>query len=484
MPFSRYKGYSLRNKIFWGFLLICILSILGSAVLSYFVLRENAAERSRTEMQNKSNSVMAAFDYAVGHSQLETGDLPKALENEIMEIADINKMDLVLYDTKGNFLMSNKDANLISAQKIPINIVNDVLKAGKRIDYPTYDPSTESTKTSSYIVLNNNMLEPIAIVHLPLYHNDSAYLEVFNRYVRYIVLVDIFIVILGIWLSWIISKNLTNALTKFSDKINRLTLFDKDMHPIKYYHDDELGSLVTSYNKMILQIQNQKERLRITEREEAWREMAKQVAHEVKNPLTPMKLTIQNFERKFDPEDPEIHEKVQKLSASLVEQIDMVATVATAFSQFAKLPDKNNEKFELKTEIENILGVFSNEKIYIHANKEHIEVNMDKIYLNRIVTNLVTNALQARTPERDLLVNVDIEQQQKRVKIAVEDNGSGIPDDKLDKIFAPNFTSKNSGMGLGLTMVRKMVEDYKGEISVKSEVGKGSVFTVLLPTNI
>ncbi len=484
MPFSRYKGYSLRNKIFWGFLLICILSILGSAVLSYFVLRENAAERSRTEMQNKSNAMMAAFDYAVGHSQLQTSDLPTVLENEILEIADINKQDIILYDTKGNYLLSNLDPNLVSVKKIPMNIVTDVLKAGKRIDYPTYDPKTQSTKTSSYIVLNNNMLEPIAIVYFPLYHNDSAYLEVFNRYVRYIVLIDIFIVILGIWLSWIISKNLTNALTKFSDKINRLTLFERDMTPIRYYQNDELGSLVKSYNKMILQIQNQKERLQVTEREEAWREMAKQVAHEVKNPLTPMKLTIQNFERKFDPEDPDIHEKVKRLSSTLVEQIDLVATVATAFSRFAKLPDKNNEKFDLKSEIENILGVFNNEKIYVHANRNDIEMNMDKIYLNRIITNLVTNALQARSPERELLVNIDIEQQQKRVKITVEDNGIGIPEDRMEKIFAPNFTSKNSGMGLGLTMVRKMVEDYKGEVTVKSEVGKGSVFTILLPTNL
>lgn len=484
MPFSKYKVYSLRNRIFWGFLVICVLSILGSAILSYYVLRENALERSRTEMQNKSNALMAALDYAVGHSQYQTADLPKVLENEIYEIADINKQNIIIYDTKGKFLMSDKDPSLIAEKKIPINIVTEVLKSGKRVDFPVYDPKTESTKTSSYIVLNNNMLEPIAVVSLPLYHNDSAYLDVFKKYMRYIILVDIFIIALGIWLSWIISRSLTNSLTKFSDKINRLTLFDREMQPIRYYHNDELGTLVKSYNKMILQIQDQKERLSVIEREEAWKEMAKQVAHEVKNPLTPMKLTIQNFERKFDPEDPEIHNKVKKLSASLVEQIDMVATVATAFSRFAKLPEKNNEKFDLKSEMDNVLGVFTNENIYVHTNKNHIEMNMDKIYFNRIITNLVTNALQARSDDRDLVVNIDIEQQQKRVKISVEDNGIGIPEDKLDKIFAPNFTSKNSGMGLGLTMVRKMVEDYKGEITVKSEVGKGSVFTMLLPTNL
>lgn len=235
---------------------------------------------------------------------------------------------------------------------------------------------------------------------------------------------------------------------------------------------------------MILQIQEQKQRLSFKEKEEAWREMAKQVAHEVKNPLTPMKLTIQNFERKFDPADPDIRDKVKHLSRTLVDQIDLVATVASAFSQFAQLPEKNNEIFDLNKEIKNIINVFSDEKIYFHSNRDIIMVEMDKIYLSRIITNLVANARQAKHDDRDNIINLDVEQRQKRVIITVDDNGTGIPEDLYDRIFEPNFTSKTSGTGLGLTMVRKMVEDYKGQISVKSEVGKGSTFTISLPTNM
>src|SRR5690606_17613591 len=153
--------------------------------------------------------------------------------------------------------------------------------------------------------------------------------------VNYIVVLNLLIIAISVWLSWVISNNLTRAVTKFSDKINQITLFEDDPKPIKYYHNDELNQLVKAYNKMILQIQEQKQRLSFKEKEEAWREMAKQVAHEVKNPLTPMKLTIQNFERKFDPADPEIRDKVKHLSRTLVDQIDLVATVASAFSQFA-----------------------------------------------------------------------------------------------------------------------------------------------------
>ena len=484
MPFSKYKGYSLRNKVFWGFLLICLLSIASSSTLSYFILRNNAVAQSRTDLQKKSEALMSALDYSVSHTQVQTNDLPQILANDIFEIADINNQDIIIYDLKGKFLISNKDINLISQKEIPIEVINRVLKSDTRVDFQTYDKKIGANVSSSYMILKNNMLEPIGIVFFPFYHNDGAYFSVFNKYVNYIIIVNLFIIAISVWLSWIISNNLTRAVTKFSDKINQITLFENDPKPIKYYHNDELNQLVKAYNKMILQIQEQKQRLSFKEKEEAWREMAKQVAHEVKNPLTPMKLTIQNFERKFDPTDPEIRDKVKHLSRTLVDQIDLVATVASAFSQFAQLPEKNNEIFDLNKEIKNIINVFSDEKIYFHSNRDIIMIEMDKIYLSRIITNLVANSRQAKHDDRDNIINLDVEQRQKRVIITVDDNGTGIPEELYDRIFEPNFTSKTSGTGLGLTMVRKMVEDYKGEISVKSELGKGSTFTISLPTNM
>lgn len=484
MPFSKYKGFSLRNRVFGGFLIICLLSITGSSILSYYILKNNASEQSRTDLQKKSESLMSALDYSVSHTQVQTDDLPEILANDIFEIADINNQDVIIYDLKGNYVISNKDINLIPIKKIPLDVINKVLKSDKRVDFQNYDKNTEANVTSSYMILKNNMLEPIAIVYFPFYHNDASYVNVFNKYLNYIFIVNLFVIAFGIWLSWIISNHLTRAVTKFSDLVNRITLFENDPQPIRYYQNDELNQLVKAYNKMILQIKEQKERLSFKDKEEAWREMAKQVAHEVKNPLTPMKLTIQNFERKFDPTDVDIHKKVKHLSKTMVDQIDLVATVANAFSQFAQLPEKNNEIFNLNKEVKNIINIFSDEKIYFHSNKDQIIIEMDKIYLSRIITNLVSNASQANDEERENIINVDIEQRQKRIIITVEDNGIGIAEEHYGRIFEPNFTSKSSGMGLGLTMVRKMVEDYKGEISVKSELGKGTTFTISLPNNL
>lgn len=485
MPNSlNYRRYSLRNKLFWGFILMCVLSVLASAVVSFVILRNNAYEQNLTQMQKKSDAMMAALDYAVSHTQVQTQDLPQILENEIFKISDINKQDIILYDLSGTYLLSNKEYNLIPQKKIPLNIVNQILGSDRRIDISSFDQKTESTVTSSYMVLKNNMLEPIAIVYFPYYHNEGAYLDVLNRYMKYVFLVDVILILFSIWLSWIISKNLTNKLTQFAEKINRINFFEKELRPIKYYNNDELGTLVKAYNRMILQIQEQKERLSHQEREHAWREMAKQIAHEVKNPLTPMKLTIQNFERKFDANDPNIQEKVSKMSESIVDQIDLIASVAGAFSEFAQLPEKNNEAFNLTKEIASVINIFNESKIFLHSNRADIMIHMDRNYLNRIITNLVSNAIQAEAPDRELIINIDVEQVNKRVVIAVEDNGTGISPDLIERIFEPSFTSKNSGMGLGLTMVRKMVEDYHGEISVQSEINKGTKFTISLPTNL
>lgn len=484
MPLNKYKGYSLRNRFFFGFLFVCLLSVAASSLVPYFILRNNALTQSKIDMQEKTNAVMAFFDYALSLEKVNTEDLKRVLGNKIFEIADINKHSIIIYDLKGNYLLSDKDESLVDQKKIPMKIVNKILSDKARYDVRGYDASKDAVYTSSYLLLQNNNLQPVAIIYIPLYHNESSYLDVLHQYLMYILIIDFILVIFSIWLSWVTSNNLAKNITKFSDMITRITLFENEMRPIKYYKNDELNALAKAYNRMILQIQDQKERLRFKASEEAWREMAKQVAHEVKNPLTPMKLTIQNFERKFDPADPNVTEKVRQLSKTMVDQIDVIATVASAFSEFAKLPEKHNEVINLNTEIKDILGVFNDDLIYLHSNKNNIMINMDRIYLSRIITNLVTNAKQAKSDERDMMINIDIEQFQKRVAIVVQDNGIGIDKAMFEKIFEPNFTSKNSGMGLGLAMVRKMIEDYKGEITVKSEVGKGATFTITLPTNI
>ena len=484
MSFSNYKGYRLRNRVFLGFMAICLLSIVTSGVLSFVILRNNAKEQSRTDMQNKSEALMSSLDYALSHSTVKTRDIPTVLENKIYEIADIIKHDIIIYDLNGNYLLSNKEPNLVAQKKMPAEVIAAIRKDGKRYDHKSYDENLKASIVSSYMVLKNNMLEDIAYVYFPYYHNESAYKVVFKHYFGYIVGVNLLIIFLSIWLSWIISNNLTNAITRFTSMISKINLFDKNLQPIRYYKNDELNALVKAYNKMISEIADQRERLSYIEKQSAWQEMARQVAHEVKNPLTPMKLMMQNFERKFDPNDPNNETKVKNLSGVIIGQIEVISRVATAFSEFAQLPKRNDEEINLNREIRNVLTIFSDENIFIHASHDNIMMKIDKDYLARIIINLVTNASQAKADNRKSVINVDIEKIEKRIKIIVNDNGVGISPDKLEKIFDPNFTSKNSGMGIGLTMVKRMVEDYNGTITVVSEVDKGATFTISMPSNL
>ncbi len=244
---------------------------------------------------------------------------------------------------------------------------------------------------------------------------------------------------------------------------------------------EEIVKLIDSYNSMIDQLEQSAVKLARSEREQAWREMAKQVAHEIKNPLTPMRLSVQSFQRKFNPADPDASKKIEEFSHTLIQQIDMMSSIAAAFSNFAEMPAQQNETLNVVKTVKLALDIFNENYIHFISEEEEIIAKLDRTQLIRVVTNLVKNAIQAvpDVPSPRILVSVVSEGDY--VKISVADNGIGIPDDVKEKVFEPKFTTKSSGMGLGLGMVKTIVETYKGTISLTSQPGKGTVFTVLLP---
>ena len=217
------------------------------------------------------------------------------------------------------------------------------------------------------------------------------------------------------------------------------------------------------------------------EREQAWREMAKQVAHEIKNPLTPMQLSIQNFERRFDPKDPDIIEKVSEFSRTLIQQVDTLSNIASAFSNFANMPAQQNETLNVVKIVKLVVDIFNENYIRFSAGDQEIITVLDRTQLIRVVTNLVKNATQAVSGVEEPKVDVSVFREGEEVYITVADNGVGIRKEVGDRIFEPKFTTKTSGMGLGLGMVKNIVETYKGSIHFESRVNEGTVFTVKFP---
>lgn len=232
---------------------------------------------------------------------------------------------------------------------------------------------------------------------------------------------------------------------------------------------------------MIDELEESAVQLARSEREQAWREMAKQVAHEIKNPLTPMRLTVQNFQRKFNPEDENIHSKVDEYSKTLIQQIDTMSSIASAFSNFAKMPAQQNETLNVVKIVKLALDIFNEDYIFFTADSEEIIAKFDRTQLIRVVTNLVKNATQAIADDQTPKIVINVRQSNDDVIISVADNGSGVAEENRHKVFEPKFTTKTSGMGLGLAMVKNIVETYKGNISFVSEKDKGTIFKVTFP---
>lgn len=232
---------------------------------------------------------------------------------------------------------------------------------------------------------------------------------------------------------------------------------------------------------MIDELEGSAAKLATSEREAAWREMAKQVAHEIKNPLTPMRLSVQSFQRKFDPQDPEINHKVEEYSNTLIQQIDTMSSIASAFSNFAKMPAQQSETLNVSKIVKLALDIFNEDYIEFQTEDEEILAKFDRTQLIRVVTNLVKNAIQATEEQENPMIKVDVSQDNYHVCIAVQDNGVGIPEDNKPKVFEPKFTTKNSGMGLGLAMVKNIVETFKGTITFESHEHIGTTFRIKFP---
>jgi nitrogen fixation/metabolism regulation signal transduction histidine kinase len=241
---------------------------------------------------------------------------------------------------------------------------------------------------------------------------------------------------------------------------------------------------VKDYNKKLEELEYTAQQLAQSERESAWREMAKQVAHEIKNPLTPMKLSIQQLLRVYDPADPNSEKKLEKVATSIIEQIDALTKIANEFSNFAKMPRPNEVRMDLLPVLENVLEVFRQDAkstIELKTTLDSAIIKADKDQMVRTFNNLIKNALQSIPEDREGLITVSLSNIENTIHIEVQDNGIGISAEKRSTIFVPYFTTKSNGTGLGLAMVKQIIENHKGTIYVESEVDKGSLFIIDLP---
>lgn len=473
---------TLRLRIFISLVVMILSTTAVIGFLTFFHFQQTTKVYHENRLARKEKTIIETIDYAITEFDDEATpeNIKDILQEKIFEYADINDIPINLYDLKGNLLLTSEALISNERRKVPQLIVDKIKPENDRFEVKKTEE--DHTFLTTYSLIYNLYQQPIAIISLPYKHDDSFLREELFTLLERFVGVVLAVLAIGGLVSWWLSKSITGRLNEIAEKLNSTQVVTKN-EPIDYQFNDEVKVIVDSYNDMLGKLNEQSETLLRTEREETWREAARQVAHELKNPLTPMRLQMQNFQRKFNPEAPDVKENVNELTKGIIKQIDTLSEIAEAFSDYTKMPVRKDENLELIEELETALELFDPYAVSLICNEKEINLTFDSSYLVRIIMNLVKNSLQAIPAGRKPEINIIVEKKQSVVEIAVSDNGIGVPDETAEKLFDPKFSTKSSGSGLGLPMVRKMVEEYNGRIRFRNNPGQGATFIVTLPLN-
>jgi nitrogen fixation/metabolism regulation signal transduction histidine kinase len=357
-------------------------------------------------------------------------------------------------------------------------IAYEALVLDRKSEWVQEESIGEMNYLSAYIPFRNYDNQVLAYLNLPYFSKQDELQEEISSFLVSTINIYVGIFTLALLVSVLLINQLSKPLLLIRKQIGRLKL-GSSVELIDWNSQDEIGALVQEYNRIAIELNESAEQLAQSEREGAWREMAKQVAHEIKNPLTPMKLSIQHLQRAAESNPEQFKERLQKTTQTLIEQIDTLSNIANAFSTFAKLPEKELKPVDLIPLLQNATHLYDQEveiKFENLINQESAIVEGDKDQLLRLFNNLIKNAVHAIHDKEDGKIVLRLKRSNESCIVEIEDNGMGIPKEQQARIFEPNFTTKSSGTGLGLAMAKNIVKHMDVEISFKSVEGEGTVF--------
>ncbi|MCW5518223.1 GHKL domain-containing protein [Aureitalea sp. L0-47] len=466
--------------------LIVLASVL-IAVVTIFQYREEARDYHRERLLRKEGNIRENIDYVLRNTTypVETEQVPLIFKEKIYEIKDIHKLELYLYDLEGKLLKSSKASFFkdTTHTKVPQYVLDELGSSSTKHFIEEFTEDGQEYQ-SSYSVITDLYFKPLAILNLPYIEDDGFMNKELKENLSRLGMAYLVMLLIAIILAYFLSNYITRSLNDVSEKIleTRLNRRNKKIM-LNENTTEEISTLVKAYNGMIDELESSAAQLAANEREAAWREMAKQVAHEIKNPLTPMRLTVQSFQRKFNPEDPDVKHKMEEYSNTLIQQIDTMSSIASAFSTYAKMPAQQDETLNVVQITKLALDIFNENYIYYFPVEKELIARFDRTQLIRVVTNLIKNSIQAieQAGQEDPRIEVNVFSEGENAVITVKDNGVGVSEENLNKVFEPKFTTKTSGMGLGLAMVKKIVETYNGSITLESNENEHTIFKVTFP---
>nr|WP_083839235.1 ATP-binding protein [Flavobacterium branchiophilum] len=464
--------------------LIIVASVLLASI-SIVQFQNEAKVYHQERLDRKEDAIKENINYVLSNTTypLNASNLKSIFKDKIHELSDIHNLEINIYSLNGKLLKSSKSTFSVDAVAPPIpKYILKLVQSSIEKRYVDIKTINGLKNRSSYSLIKDDKFKPIGILNLPYVEDDSYYDKELSNFLIRLAQVYTFMLFVAFIVAYFLSSYITKSLKTISDKLSETSLSQKNEKIMLEANSKEINLLIKAYNGMVEELEISAQKLAQSEREEAWREMAKQVAHEIKNPLTPMRLTVQSFQRKFDNNDPYLKQKLHDFSETLIQQIDAMSSVASAFSNFASMPAQQNETLNVVEVVSLSLEIFNEDYIYFESEFESIVSKMDRTQLVRIINNLVKNAIQA-IPENqeEKSIFVSVKKEKSSVLIAVKDNGTGIEIKDVDHIFEPKFTTKSSGMGLGLGIIKKIIENYKGSITFDTHIGIGTTFTVTLP---
>ena len=461
-----------------------VVTLIITGVITFYNISKQNRDQQEVAILDKATKISAGINKQIVDTGMPTPN--EQAEVAFNAFADLNGVDLNLFDLNGNLLHSTQpkvyENGLIAPKMNALAYL--YLNKLQKSEFINQEDIGDLSFISAYVPLRNSKSEVIAYMGLPSFSNEKDYQDRIGVFLNALINVYALVFVAIGFFAVFVANRITSPLTLIQ-KLLRETKIGSKNEPIKWKRNDEIGDLISEYNTMIAALEQSAQKLARSERETAWREMAKQVAHEIKNPLTPLKLGVQLLEKSWKEKDPNFQTKFDKFTKSFIEQIESLAHIASEFSTFAKMPETKLESVNL----EDIIG----QSIILYRQTEQttitfenncntlVHVNGDKDQLLRCFNNLIKNAIEARCDEGECIIQIVMYLKVESVCIELRDNGTGIPDERRDQIFIPNFTTKTSGTGLGLAFAKQAIENMAGSIRFETKKDSGTVFYITIP---
>jgi signal transduction histidine kinase len=487
--FINLLGLTLRMRIHLSILLVELISLAIIGFVTIYIFTNREKNEANNKAANISSEIKKTIELGERTNQFNLSDDKNTDWNQfkstISPYLDKHKVGLNLYNMSGERIfttVSHKISNIFPSLISPTAFSE--LKIKKNIS----KLQQESIGGLDYYTIYSNLMKSDGsingILEIPNFSSRQIIRKSNSNIITMLINIYAFVFLLSSLFAFYITKRLTSSFSKIISQFSKINLTETNQ-PLDWPYSDEIGLLIKEYNRTLVKLENSTALLAKSEREFAWREMARQIAHEIKNPLTPMSLSLQSLQAAIKREDPNVPALTEKMTNTVLEQINVLTRIASNFSEFATMTDIDAKKESLIDILESTTGIYSDsdefEFLFVFP-KFDVYVNIDKVKIIRVLTNIIQNALQAIPNDRvGQIILMATKQPDNFIDITIKDNGEGIPPDLVDKIFEPNFTTKSSGSGLGLAMCKDILTKTGGTIYFETEEGEGTSFHILLP---